>query len=143
MQFQVNLCNVYFYFLLYLVMLNYTYRPDFDIIYYFSKYETGSEKTSNFELFSKMSYCYQHVEWLKSCNLQIFSKATHPQVISLSVGFEKWLTLKTQCYWMSYVNLIASSIYSVKVPPTFSEPFQRSSAVRFARLAVWAAVICC
>ena len=34
-------------------------------------YDTSSEKTSNLKLFSKMIYCYQQIELLKSYNLGI------------------------------------------------------------------------
>ena len=50
---------------------------------------TGSEKTSNLEFLSKMSYLLPAYRVTQELQLVIFfvPKATHPQVISVSVGF--------------------------------------------------------
>ena len=40
-------------------------------------YVTGSEKTNNFEFFSKMSYCYQHNRVAQELQFAISSEATN------------------------------------------------------------------
>ena len=110
----------------------------------------SSEKTSNFKFFQKWLIATSTRATI--CGILFVPKATHLQVITVSIGFVlstrngynlKCLTKLYFRFGMSYVNLITSSIYSVNAQHAFIvNLFKGQVMLGSIELAVGAAVIC-